>query len=429
MFNLVPHRYMNTKLLLTFLTLWTVIFCINGENIIENKVKLDMYGFVRNDIYIDTYKGYGGAKEEYYLIPKYIGQDKLGRDINQSLNANMMSITSRFGFKLTGPEVFNAETTARIETDFLGLQGALPTLLRIRLAYMEFKWEKATLLAGQDWHPFFTLNCFAKTVGINTGAPFNPFSRTPQLKFNYKTGKILFTAATLYELQFATIGPLGATSEYQRNAAIPELIGGVEFTNNGIRVGGMVAVKTVKPRLLTDSMYVTDQLLTGLNYMGYAQYTRNKLEINAKAVYGGLMTHMVMPGGFGVSAYDITTGQETYTPINYLTSYFNILYGKKLRVGGYLAYGKKVGNQDALYDFSGVDESPTRQWGRFLGVNTMYRASASLVYNIKNVVLMAEFETTIANYGQGDMDLSNGIYPDVHRTINHRLNLGIMYTF
>lgn len=413
--------------------LFTILLLASQTNYameLKEKITLDLYGYVRNDIYIDTYKGIGGAKEEYYLVPKYIGQDKLGKDINQSLNANMMSITSRFGFKLSGPEVFNATTTARLETDFLGLQGTLPTLLRIRLAYMQFEWEKTSLLAGQDWHPFFTLNCFAKTVGINTGAPFNPFSRTPQIKFTYKPGNILFTGAALYELQYATIGPLGATSEYQRNAVVPELIGGIEYAKNGFRIGTIVAIKTIKPRVITDSLYVSDQLLTGFNYMGYAQYTKNKLEINTKVVYGGLMSHMVMPGGFGVSDYDLTTGQETYTPINYVTSYLNVIYGKKWKVGGYLAYGKKVGTQDALYDFSNIEVDGTvRQWGRFLDINTMYRASASLIYTIKNIVLMGEFETTVANYGQGEMSLTDGIYPEIHRTTNHRINLGIMYRF
>lgn len=420
---------MKIKIQLTLFLLLCILPATIASNIVKDSVKVDIYGFIRNDFYMDTYKGIGAAKEQFYLLPNFVGFDKKGNDINKMVKTNIIPIITRFGFKISGPEMFNAKTSAVIETDFLGLSNALPSVLRIRLAYLKLDWQKSSLVMGQDWHPFFTLNCFAKMVGINTGAPFNPFSRTPMVRYTQTVGKFNFTGAALYELQYPTLGPVGATSDYQQNAVIPELVGGIEFNKNGFKLGGMVQLKTIKPRIMTDSMIVTNQLVSGLNYMVYAQYAKNKLEINAKSTFGGLMSHMIMPGGFGVSGYNPKTGQESYTPINYYTSYINFIYGHKFKVGGYLSYGVKTNVANSLYDFSDDGSKEVRQWGRFLDVNDMYRASIMGVYTIKNILLMIELERTTANYGQGEMNLENGRYSEVHKTTNNRINLSVMYRF
>lgn len=420
---------MKAKIYLILLLGFTSFSSVFSKSITKDSINLDIYGFVRNDFYLDTYKGIGAAKEQFYLVPNFVGFDKNGEDMNKVMSTNMIPIITRFGFKISGPTVFDARTSAVIETDFLGLSNTLPSVLRIRLAYVKFDWQNSSLVAGQDWHPFFTLNCFAKMVGINTGAPFNPFSRTPQLRYNYSFGSINVTGAAMYELQFPTFGPNGATSEYQRDAVIPELLAGIEFKRNGFRLGAMAELKTIKPRNLTDSMFITNQTVSSFNYMVYAQYSKNKLEVNAKSTYGGLLSHMVMPGGFAVSDYNETTGQESYATINYYTSYLNVIYGDKLKIGGYVSYGVKTGVSDKLYDFSDDGSADVHQWGRFLNITDMYRVSVMGIYTIKNILFMAELENTTAYYGLGSMNLENGRYGSTHKTTNYRLNLSVMYRF
>ena len=401
---------------------------INAEE--KKEVSLDLYGYLRYDMYSDTYKGGNAVSDEFYTLPNYIGVDAAGKDKNEQLSANMLAVMSRFGFNIKGPDAFNAKTSAKIETDFLGNPGSMPLVLRIRHAYIKLDWNKSSLLAGQTWHPFFGGKSYPKVVNINTGAPFQPFNRSPQLTYTYNAGAIKLLASAVYEFQYASTGPDGFTDQYSRNAVVPEMVLGVAFDKNNINIGAMASYKTLNPRMLNDSNYISTQTISSINYMLYLQYKKGKLEINGTGVYGGNMAHMIMPGGYAVSGYNDEPGQETYTNYNYLTTFANAVYGSKLKVGAFVGYAKNMGSAKELYNF-GADENDIqiRQWGRFLNISDFYRASASLIYTVKNISLLGEYELTTANYGTGVQHLSDGLYDASHSATNSRINLAMIYTF
>ena len=75
-----------------------------------NDFKLNLYGFVRTDYYLDTYKGNDISHEDFYLVPLYAGKDANGEDINEQTSANLTALSSRLGVKIQGPELLGAKT-------------------------------------------------------------------------------------------------------------------------------------------------------------------------------------------------------------------------------------------------------------------------------------------------------------------------------
>jgi len=179
----------------------------SAQDVKIKETTIDFYGFIRNEFYLDTYKGFDVAHEQFYLIPLYTGKDANGEDINQQTSANLAAIATRLGARIKGPEIFGAATTANIEFDFGGILKSEPTLFRILHAYSAFRWEKSKFLIGQTWHPFWSGKVFPTVGGLNTGTPFQPFNRSPQIRFDFKPSpKFVLSAAMVSEFQYKSYG-------------------------------------------------------------------------------------------------------------------------------------------------------------------------------------------------------------------------------
>jgi hypothetical protein len=145
---------------------------------------VEFYGFVRFDSFLDTYKGLNAANEQFFIVPQFAGVDANGKHINQTPTYNFSAMATRVGVRISGPEILKAKTTANIETDFAGDLGLNPAMLRVRQANVVFGWSKSSLLVGQTWHPFWSGKVFPIVGGLNTGAPFQPFNRSPQIRLD-----------------------------------------------------------------------------------------------------------------------------------------------------------------------------------------------------------------------------------------------------
>ncbi len=399
----------------------------------ETSVKnIDFYGFVRNELFIDSYKGVDAAFDVFYLAPLYIGQDANGEDINQQPSSHMSALASRLGAKVSGPEIFGAQTNATIEFDFGGIVSSEPTLFRIRHAYASFNWESAKLIIGQTWHPFWGGGCFPTVASLNTGAPFQAFNRSPLIRYDQILGKLTVSGTMAYENQYASksLGdsPFSTRTQAQRNGALPEMILSAEYNNSGFTLGAAASLKRIKPAMTTtgaNGTYKSTEYLTSTAFTGYFKYSTEKFKLTAKAYYGENMTHLTLPGGYGVATHDETTGKETYTNYNNITSLLNIVYGTKWQVGIFLGYGENLGTDDPLYD-NGVSAKTA---GLLQGIMDMTRVAPSLSLNVSKFKIMAEYEMTSANYGTGGFNFNDGLYADKHNATNNRFILMTTYTF
>lgn len=404
------------------------------------EITTDFYGFVRFESFFDSYKGLNAGNELFFIAPNYAGVDANGKHINETPTYNFSSMATRLGVRMTGPVILKAKTTANIEADFAGDLASNPALFRVRQANVVFTWPKSSLLVGQTWHPFWSGKVFPTVAGLNTGCPFQPFNRSPQVRFDYKpNAKLVLTAAAVAEFQYKSFGfskienfTIEKSDLYSRNGGIPELIANIELNNGGCTLGAGTSLKYILPTLYTtgtSGKFVSDDKVKALSFVGYGQYVKNRFTIRAKAVIGQNMTHFNIPGGYGIKSLDKATGALTYTPYNSFTSYINMVYGKKYQIGFFGGYMKNQGTVDALYNF-GTSPAPSAITpGLLPNIASMYRIAPHFALNISKLRFICEYEMTNAKYGIGNIDLSDGLYASHTNATNNRILLVLMYSF
>jgi len=119
----------------------------------------------------------------------------------------------------------------------------------------------------------------------------------------------------------------------------------------------------------------------------------------------------------------------TYTPYNSLTSFINMVYGKKYQVGLFSGYLKNLGTADALYNFGSSTAPTVVTPGLLPNVASIYRIAPHFALNISKIRFVAEYELTSAEYGTGNIDLNDGLYATGVNATNHRILLMLMYSF
>ena len=418
---------------LFFLFLIVSSYATIAQEIKSKETTLEFYGFVRNEFYLDTYKGLDAAHDQFYLVPLYAGQDANGKDINQQTSTNLSAIATRLGVRISGPEIFGAKTSGNIEFDFGGILKSEPTLLRIRHAYTAFSWQKSKLIVGQTWHPFWGGSIFPVVAGLNTGAPFQAFSRTPQIRYDIYYGKFTFTGALAYELQYASktmeSSIYSTANQAKRNGVLPEFDIAMEYKNKNFTLGAGALYNQIKPKMTTTGtagIFNATEFIAGKGLMAYMKYVSNKFSIISKGYYGQNLNQITLLGGYGVASIDARTGAETYTNYTNYTALVNALYGKKWQAGILIGIGDNLGTTKALYN-DGSNKAKT--CGLLPNIKGIFRVSPSLSLNVSKIRLVAEYELTTADYGIGSINFSNGLYADTHKTVNNRVNLMMMYFF
>jgi len=409
-------------------------------NPLSDKISYNIYGFMRCESYYDSYKGVNSAMDNYYLFPLYDGFDATGKQINQQGDVNSTAMATRIGLIMKGPEVLNAKTSATIETDFSGISNAYAGELRLRKAFIKLDWKNSSLLFGQNWHPFYNGHSqfYPKVGGLNTGSPFNPFNRSPQIDFNYRYGKLSASATVLYENQYCSKG-FYSGSNYsanmaKRNAIIPEMVLGLNYNSGKVTAGIAGQFNVIKPINITYKNYPTDELNTSFASMAFLGYNSGKLYILAKGIIGENMTNMTMIGGYGVKSYNNTTGKMTYTNYTSYSTFLNIVYGEKIQLGLFAGISGNMGTGEALYNFKySTSKLPLTDNACTLGLmpnmKNVYRVSPHVTYKNKNINVIAEYEMTAANYGIGNFNFEDGLYDSTVKAINHRLALTVMFLF
>ncbi len=421
-------------------------FLAKAETKTEEK-RIQFYGFIRNAFYADSYRGIDVVQDQFYILPAYAGEDAAGEDINQAFQANYSAIASRLGAKINGPELLGAKSSAVLEFDFAGITSMYPSLFRIRHAYVKFDWQKSALWAGQNWHPFWCDAVTPRLGGLNGGAPFQPFARAPQIRYDYTfDDNFTLLGAVAYENQFPSKGFYPVADDIDKTmpirfSGIPEVIVMAKYHKQNFEIGIGGDFKSILPINLTSpdggvTNYKTNIKNNSYGIMAYGMYKNDKLYALIRGTYGQNMTHLTMPGGYGVKSVDPTTGAYEYTNYNNYAAFANITYGKKWVAGLMLGYGGNLGTSEKLYDMGAGKAKIT---GMFIGANSvmhnMYRVAPSVTLNLNKFSICAEYERTSAEYGTDDkaiggvMDLNNGLFDKTVWTNNNRFLLMMMYHF
>lgn len=384
------------------------------------------YGRVRTDVFYNSRHNVESVEGAFFMYPKDVQLDPNGEDLNAVSNSGDFIFCTRLGLDITGPMLFNAKTTAKIETDFGGFSTSVLgnfTTLRIRHAYVNLDWGRSSLLVGQTWHPLFG-EVLPSIVNLNTGCPFQPFSRSPQLQYNYKFSRFNLKAVAVFQNQYRSSGPLGSKMlEYSRDAVVPEMFAGIDYRKEGFIVGVGADVLTLTPRTQStkgELTYKVSERNVSASLLAFASYSSEWWKLNAKTIYGQNNVHTLSLGGYGVTSIDPVTGAYDYVNFNHSTSWVNVVYGKKWQVGLFGGFTKNLGTNKPL-----VSSSMT--YGMGMDIDKLYNMSVQTDYNIKNFTIGVEYSYSVADYGT--IQTATGKVTNTHAADNHRIAALCNYSF
>jgi len=360
-------------------------------------------GFVKTDYMFDTRQTINSREGHFMILP---AAEKLvnGEDVNDQTNFNILSIQTRLKAGITGPDFFGMKTSGAIEADFFGNSGTgLDDVngFRLRHAFVQLSNDKVEILMGQFWHPMFITSVFPDVYSFNTGVPFAPFSRNPQLRLTTK-GKVRFMGALFTERDFQTRG--ASVSQ----AGIPQLHAQLQFGSVANSLGGFgVNFKSARPALGLDNV-------TSTSFVGYFRTQLGKTTWKAEAIYGQNMSDILQISGFGTANGDYVNN-DTFTA----WTEFNADFSETMEWGVFGGYTKNGGYGEAITYSNG-----------FLGnnVESAFRVSPRIGWKSGKMKIGIEGEFTSAQYGTIDTDGSmrtTGIDP----VGNFRLLTTAIYNF
>ena len=424
-----------------------------GSAAAQEKFNFKFYGFVRNYACYDTRESLTSNSEQFYYMPKDVKLDADGNDINAQPNMMLLSITTRLGLNITGPEFLGAKTSAKIESDFAGF-GTSNTVLRIRQAYAKMDWEHNKLLVGQAWHPMMG-DMMPDVFSLETGAPFTPFSRTPQVRYDYVNKGVTLTATALYQFQYTSYGPDGASFNYARNAVVPEIYLQAMYKNGGFQIGAGVDMLTIKPRqsyswnviennpiYTEDGSPVTDQNgnqvfeskqvsktfkcneapVVSFTPTLFASYKADRWGIKGRVTYAQNAAHLSMISGYGVTAIK-ENGEQEYGTINSLGGWIDATYKQPLKKGYlqfccFAGYTKNLGcEKEIVGDIYMRGEK---------NMDYMWRVAPSVLYTHNALQIGVEYNPTTVGYGEKN---KNYTMYNPRPVTNHRICALLKYNF
>ncbi len=401
----------------------------------DKAVKAEIYGFVRNYFTYDSRSCVQSNEGLFNMLPNDVKYASNGDDLNAIPSVRFLSMTTRLGFNVTGPEIWGAKSSAKIESDFCGASSSTAFNLRIRQAYTKLAWEHSDLIVGQTWHPM-SGDLMPEVFSLATGAPFNPFNRSPQVRYNYTPIKgLTFTASALYQYQYGSVGLDGKTSNtYSRNALVPELFVGMTAKGKYLSGGFGLNGSTIAPRVTAlldeekpESIIRVNERLTSYSAMVFGSLKVNYLTIRAKAMYGQNTSHMQQPTGFGVIGIRKSNHAYVYDPMQLGSAWLTMMYGNKLRYGFFAGWMKNFGTANHHYELTPVVRNNT-------GMDQAYRFSPIVTYKVQNMQIGLEYEHTATAYGEYkkstlDYKLTDGTIVNTHWVANHRVCVMVKYDF
>ena len=443
---------------------------------LKNNFKL--YGFIRNYFVFDSRESVSGTGDLFYYLPKDVSM-KDGIDVNDTPSFVYLSLTSRLGVDVSGYHIGNVHFGAKIEGDFYsGLSNSSnanagtyfpgntkisgTAQARLRQAYATIAWKdlpmsgenKASvgLKIGQGWHPMAA--DMPHVFSLEAGAPFGPFSRTPQVTMDANLGNHwIISASALWQMQYQSAGPVGSSAIYMKYGMTPEMYAALAYKNKGFLVRAGVDVLSIKPRVLgtvaapTDwnpdavkTVRVSDRK-TSLLYYLYAQYSHKTFAVKAKTTYGQGGEHMNLMSGYA-KVGENADGSWEYASLRNSSSWLSMTYGKKWQGVLFLGYVKNLGLADPVEGVLKKEDVYFCSNG-FSNINQIFRINPQLIYNIGKLNLGLEYQWTSVQYGEYSkavLNVATGASVTVlnnrgladknlHWVGNHRVNVMVKYNF
>lgn len=406
------------------------LLVVVSGSVFAQKKRFDykFYGQVRTDLFYNTRSNSETVDGLFYMYPLDENLDPNGHDLNGVGNGNFYTLYTRLGVDVAGPMLGKAKTSAKVEVDFRG-SGTTYSLFRIRHVYFNLDWGKSALLVGQTWHPLYG-DVAPEILNLNMGAPYQPFSRAPQIRYRFTSNNFMLTAAAIWQSQYLSVGPKtnkpGETStqksqEFMKKSCVPEFYLGVDYKRSGLIAGAGLHVSSITPRTQSETenaVYFVNERVTGISGEAHVKYTKEDWLVSAKTVLGTNLTQTSTVGGYGITSIDEVTGKQQYSPLRTSSTWVNVAYGKKWRPALFFGYLKNLG---------ATKEVPYGALGTGTTLDQLFTGTAELTYNIPHWKFGAEYSLCNAWYGDEFDAKAKAI--NSHSILNHRIVLVALFQF
>ena len=381
----------------------------------EEKTTIRWSGLVNADYMFDSRETVSAREGEFLLFPAAVRRGPDGRDINATPNLNILAIRSRLKASISGPDFFNFKTSGVIEGAFFGQTNADINGFRLRHAWLKLSGEKIDLLFGQYWHPMFVTSCFPGTYSFNTGTPFQPFSRNPQLRISTK-GKWKLTGVLYAQRDFASWGPQGSNSSYLRNSAIPAMHLQVQHQVGKLEFGTGADLKVLRPSLEDAMGNKSDQTIASTAILAWTKWQSPAGTFKAEAVWGENLSDLLMLGG--IAQRDSLDGFCNIRALSFWTEYSGET--EHLEWGIFGGYSKNLGLAKPLCG---------EMYGIGTDVHYLYRVAPRIGLKSGPTKIGLEVEYTAAKYGKVEQN-SETINSDHTAMVGNVRVLGyVLYKF
>lgn len=383
----------------------------------NEEIKISFGGYVNWTAIYDSRQVVAARESHFLLYPKPEQLNLDGKDLNDIENLQMAVIQTRLSSKITGLNFLGASTSGLVEAEFMGNADTDVNGFRIRHAFVNLKWDNIDLLLGQYWNPMFNTEMFPDQIGSNGGAPFQPFARNPQIRLTHQTGALKTIFAVVTQRDYVSTGPNGSSSEYLKNAIIPDvhLQFNYKIGSNLFGIGGQY--KKLKPGAKNGTGIINDETVSSYSVIGLTKLTLSPITIKLEGVYGSNLTDYTMIGGYARQSIDTVTNIETFTPIKTFAAWADIVYGQGFELGLFLGYTKNLGSENLI---------SSTYYSRGSNIDRVTRIAPRVQYKEGNLKVALEFEYTTAYYGitdsYGKVNQSNGVS-------NTRIYTSVYYFF
>lgn len=377
-----------------FFSLFILTLIANNLFAQSDAFSIKFVGFIKTDAFYQTRQMVSIREDHITLWPSKKNLDKNGEDLNEVNNFHILSIQTRLGAKIDGPGIFGGKTSGYVETEFLGTTDADINSLRLRHAYIDFIFDNTTIRAGQFWHPIFSVDNFPDVLNFNTGIPFIPFNRSPQIKITQKFDNFSFFAGINTQRDFTIDGPDGYSTKYVRNSGIPEASFGINYSSPSFVFNAAASAKTFQPFTVFTigaDKYKNEDKFTTLMATANLKFKFDKFQIKTQANYFQNAPDFLTVGGYAIKSIDSTNHKFEFTPISSISGWLELMYKDEWEfgiVGGYLQ------NLGAADDIKGA------VYGRGLDIEKIIKVFPRIAYNYNKSKIGFETEWSSAYYGK-----------------------------
>lgn len=415
----------------------------------EVPAQYKLYGFIRNYMVFDTHEVSAGTQDLYFYMPKDRNLNDEGTDLAEIPSFRMLALTTRLGLNVSGYRIGDLKVSGAVEGDFYCMNGSVAAF-RLRQAYMGLLWDNLVLgdllvNVGQTWHPLAA--DLPHVTNLETGAPFNPFNRSPQIMAHWTLGKFTWTGGILYPMQYLPTGPNGKSGDYNKYGLIPEVYLGVSLKSGGFlgRVG--VDIFSIKPRwnapIITAAdvvdgqrVLVYDTSVTKQNQSRlfayspfvFLQYTHGSFQVKAKSILAQAGEHLNLLSGYGAT-FDWNREELTYTPMQDWASYISFQVGKKWQFLAMAGYMQRLGTTKSIFGYD--DYFVNSLWLNTSADTRIQRAvriTPTIALNVGKLTFSLEYNGTAAFFGEGQYNIG-GLYESGHWVLNHRIEQMVKFNF